>query len=736
MDPLSCILPEQASAVPADRIGGKAHVLARLQNMGYTVPPAFFITTAAYSRFIRTNRIDQRIAFELGRKPLADMRWEELWDAALRIRSYFSRGILPEPLLNDLRRYYHHLGGGNVLLAVRSSAPGEDGGSYSFAGLHESRINIAGFRDFIDAVRDVWASLWSDGALLYQKEMGLDPHSSTMGIVVQEMIEAPVSGVAFSTDPTGAHQNRAIIEAVDGLCANLVDGTRQPQRWDVSTADATIQQFTPDDEAPLLTDSQVTNLMEVIRNIETEFGFSVDMEWTGTGDGLTLLQVRPITTRTPQDGRSWYLSLSPGRKRLKELAERVSQELIPRLAREGQDLAALDLSALSNAELADEIDRRTDLLASWRDIYKSDFIPFAHGVRTFGRYYNDTMHPEDPFEFVQLLHGKDMISAKRNTAMTGLARRLAHNPSLKERLKRLLRDQNLTMETICRTARESTAGEVFAHEIEEFSRTYLSITYDTTRLNSRPDILLHTLLELSQKTDVTVEETTPAGNDSRMKTLEERFLAAVAPDEQQEAREILKTGRLSWQLRDDDNILLGQIEAQHLHALSAAAQRLQEYITPQSYELHEEHAALLSDALRSPRSLHIPAPKVEPRLPQQGRATPRQLVGQPASVGIVSGQVRIISTVEDLGLFKSGEILVCDAIQPNMTHIVPLAAAVVERRGGMLIHGAIIARELGIPCVSGIPDAAKLLHTGDTVTVDGNLGIVTVGGTDFDLELT
>jgi pyruvate,water dikinase len=69
-----------------------------------------------------------------------------------------------------------------------------------------------------------------------------------------------------------------------------------------------------------------------------------------------------------------------------------------------------------------------------------------------------------------------------------------------------------------------------------------------------------------------------------------------------------------------------------------------------------------------------------------------------------------------------------------MTHLVPLAGAIVERRGGMLIHGAIIARELGVPCVNGVPRATELLRDGELVTVDGYLGIVTVGLPDFDLE--
>jgi pyruvate,water dikinase len=108
------------------------------------------------------------------------------------------------------------------------------------------------------------------------------------------------------------------------------------------------------------------------------------------------------------------------------------------------------------------------------------------------------------------------------------------------------------------------------------------------------------------------------------------------------------------------------------------------------------------------------------------RVVPRQLVGQPAGAGLATGRARAIGRAEDLFAFKKGEILVCDAVDPNMTFVVPMAAAIVERRGGMLIHGAIIAREYGLPCVTGIPDADKIIRTGCQITVDGYLGIVTI----------
>jgi phosphoenolpyruvate synthase/pyruvate phosphate dikinase len=114
-------------------------------------------------------------------------------------------------------------------------------------------------------------------------------------------------------------------------------------------------------------------------------------------------------------------------------------------------------------------------------------------------------------------------------------------------------------------------------------------------------------------------------------------------------------------------------------------------------------------------------PASQPQVPPQER--PRQLIGNPAAAGLVTGKVRRVMAADDIKGFHAGEVLVCDAIQPMMTHLVPLAAGIVERRGGMLIHGAIIAREMAIPCVNGIAGAVDLLEDGEIVTVDGHLGL-------------
>jgi phosphoenolpyruvate synthase/pyruvate phosphate dikinase len=190
----------------------------------------------------------------------------------------------------------------------------------------------------------------------------------------------------------------------------------------------------------------------------------------------------------------------------------------------------------------------------------------------------------------------------------------------------------------------------------------------------------------------------------------------------------LDLARSSYQLRDDDNIYLGRIEAQLLAAVREARQRIDIYHHQDS---HKENASELIQVVE--RLDHRPAfqapYKQEPKDDFMIKA--RQLIGQPAGPGLAKGPARVIRHTTELAEFKHGEILICDAVDPNMTFVVPLAAGVVERRGGMLIHGAIIAREYGLPCVTGIPDVTRLVQNGDEVTVDGYLGIVTIGSSDL-----
>jgi pyruvate,water dikinase len=220
---------------------------------------------------------------------------------------------------------------------------------------------------------------------------------------------------------------------------------------------------------------------------------------------------------------------------------------------------------------------------------------------------------------------------------------------------------------------------------------------------------------------------------------EKRLLDAVGAERHDEAGSVIKIGRLSWKLRDDDNVLLGRVEKQLLRAAKVGAGRLQlcERLGPAD-RVSVESAPVLSAALRDFDGGRLVLPELSgPTRQSSSRAegeTPRQIVGQPAAPGLATATARVVRGPDDLKGLYAGQVLICDAIQPTMSHVVPLAAAIVERRGGMLIHGAIIARELGIPCVNGVSDTILSIADGEIVTVDGYLGIVTIGPPEFDRE--
>jgi phosphohistidine swiveling domain-containing protein len=749
MDSLKPYIVPLSLAAETDEkiIGGKTAKLAQLAHAGFRIPDGFCITIFAYQKCMKTNDLDKKIKFELGRKPFESMRWEEIWDAALRIRSAFHAAEIPFDVEDQIIKAFKKLGIKKTL-AVRSSAPKEDSAKASFAGLHESYVGVQGAQGLLEAVRLVWSSLWSDAALLYQHELGLDPLHSSMAVVVQELVEEKISGVAFGGDPRNPETDRSIIEAVPGLCRDLVDGVLDPDRWILKRSTGEVVEMKPGKReykelpAPLLQTDDLKRIYSALQAIEALFGWLPDTEWTGKDDHFTLLQARPITTSgaQPEDDRAYYLTLRPGEQRLKALAKRVAEELIPRMEAEGKKLAVEDLSKLNDQQLAEAIKVRQQSLEKWKKIYWDDFIPFAHGVRHLATYYNDAVQPADSYEFVGLFKGQSMISTQRNQKLMALAKQIQVQPVLMKHLQKLITEP----------VEASTPWQVLAHQIEttpkgsDFLRAfqnlldeYMDVSYGRERIKNQPVQVLKNIIEMAKA------PTFPKISDqeqTNIARLEQKLFDAVGESRHAEAREILHIGRLSWRLRDDDNLLLGRIESQFFRALIQGADRLRAVGRLESdAKTDEKTAEIIADALRHPegRNIQIPVekPKAAPSSPKQSNVKPRQLIGQPAAPGLVSGKVRIIITPEDLGKFRAGEILVCDAIQPNMTHLVPLAGAIIERRGGMLIHGAIIAREMGIPCVNGVPDAAEILENGDLVTVDGHLGIVTVGEAEFDLEL-
>jgi pyruvate,water dikinase len=312
------------------------------------------------------------------------------------------------------------------------------------------------------------------------------------------------------------------------------------------------------------------------------------------------------------------------------------------------------------------------------------------------------MRPEDPYEFVRLLETSDLQSIARNRHLAGLAATVRQNPELKQKLK---------------TGKLLDMDSDFTEKAKQFFHRYMETEYTGPgRGNVLPEILASIIVEMSE-----ADPQKKTTGKSRSE-LEAEFLAGFDGKTRSHAEDLLDLARASYRLRDDDNMFLGRIEREMKRAAETGKQRLG--LNAGRLDSLEKINAI-AESLKDPEyqpDFGAAVPEAEYGHELQAR----QLIGQPAGRGVGTGAARVIRNRDDLGGFIHGEVLVCDAIDPNMTMVVPMAAAIVERRGGMLIHGAIIAREYGIPCVTGVPEAAVAIHTGDKLTVDGFLGIVTV----------
>ena len=721
------IIPlQEITEADREQVGGKAFSLATLGRMGMNVPDALCVTAEVYNRFITLTHLRERILLELNRKSFREMRWEEMWDAALRIRNMFLTASLPHEIDAELRPRIEDRFKDEAVV-VRSSAPGEDSSNTSFAGLHESYVNIRGVQPILEHIRLVWASLWSDGALLYRQELGLDFEKNSMAVLVQKIVPGERSGVVFGKNPNDGTQ--AVIEAVYGLNMGLVDGTVEPDRWILNretgkilsrsssrrekrmmtTAEGTILEALPSQWAnmPPVTDPEVSEIFALALETENQFKTAQDVEWTIRENRLYLLQSRPITTvrsESPADKRPWYLSLRRSFENLKILRKKIEDELIPAMIDEAERLALIDFAQLSDVQLAGEISGRSDIHGRWVGIYWSDFIPFAHGMRLFGQFYNDSVRPDDPYEFMDLLGSGQLKSLKRNRLLEEMAFTIGQNPALARKLRDPDGDGIGSIE------------RALNDFMREFGDLSCSVTGEMECLQGREGII-RLLLEMASHP---VHQT--RFNSSRTEHLESEFLSRFKDKRKDFAAELLDLGRVSYRLRDDDNIYLGNIERQLVLAVEEGKRRLENQGRMKGGSIDP---AEVIKALRNPRFVPKERSLVE-KIKPPSELKARQMVGQPAGPGVAKGRARVIEGPHDLPAFKSGEILVCDAVEPNMTFVIPLCSGIVERRGGMLIHGAIIAREYGLPCVTGVPDATTMIHTGDSIMVDGYLGIVVI----------
>lgn len=296
--------------------GGKAVNLRILANARLAVPAGFLVTTEAYRGHVERHALDRLV-----RDTLRELQWADpaaLQAASTRLREAFRRGTVDLEVAEEVRAGYLWIGAGAV--AVRSSATAEDLPDASFAGQQDTFLNVQGSGSVIDAIRDCWSSLWTARAMAYRQRNGIDHHGAAVGVVVQRMVPAEVSGVLFTANPLTGHRGQMVADATFGLGEALVSGQVQPDHYLLehasgavldrtlgSKAVATVSdssggvhlQDRVGDDQPTLTDAQASALAALGRQIETLYAAPQDIEWAWHDGAFHILQTRAITSLFP-----------------------------------------------------------------------------------------------------------------------------------------------------------------------------------------------------------------------------------------------------------------------------------------------------------------------------------------------------------------------------------------------------------------------------------------------------
>ncbi|WP_235948882.1 PEP/pyruvate-binding domain-containing protein [Candidatus Frankia alpina] len=294
--------------------GGKGANLGELTAAGFPVPPGFVIPAAAYLDEMERSGARAELARDLAGADPAD-------GGALAARSRRLRDLVGSVTIGpDLRAQvvdaYRRLGGGFV--AVRSSATSEDTAGTSFAGMNATFTNIRGEDELVDAVRRCWASLFGERVMTYRNSRGVRDEPA-IAVVVQRMINADRSAVAFSADPVTGDTGRIVIEAAFGLGEVVVGGQIVPDTYVVDKAGPRIAEVRigvqnhqivrgPDGAdqrlvlepgkggARVLGDDEILALAALVDRVQEHYGEPQDTEWAIEGGRSYLVQSRPITT--------------------------------------------------------------------------------------------------------------------------------------------------------------------------------------------------------------------------------------------------------------------------------------------------------------------------------------------------------------------------------------------------------------------------------------------------------
>ncbi len=343
-------------------VGGKnsslGEMVSRLSKAGIKVPPGYATTADAYRAYMDANQLNGVIADTLAREVAGKITLQQ---AGRTIRAAIIAGDWPKGISDDILAGYRALGKrfetSDLPVAVRSSATAEDLPDASFAGQQETYLNVRGDVALLNTCRQCYASLFTDRAITYRKLKGFDQQQIALSVGVQMMVRSDIdgSGVMFSIDTESGFDKVVLINAAWGLGENVVQGSVNPDEYQVYKPLLDDPSLVPIVEKKLgekeqkmiyagavggetlnvptskaerakfvLSDAEIIELARQACTIERHYGQPMDMEWAkdGVSGEMFIVQARPETvqSRVAEDTQKTYTVRHAGEKLLTGLS--------------------------------------------------------------------------------------------------------------------------------------------------------------------------------------------------------------------------------------------------------------------------------------------------------------------------------------------------------------------------------------------------------------------------------
>ena len=301
----------EAEAADSARFGPKAANLAALAQAGLPTPGGFGVDAEAYRLQMRALGLESALRLVFGGRDMVARR------SALKIKLDLLQSPVDAAIAEPLEQAWRAVtskpdsNAGSArgpLGVVRSSALVEDRAGSSFAGQFESFLGLENQTDYFTAIRSCWAALWATRALRYMATHALDPADTAMGLIVQPLVEARVSGGGLSRTADG----NMLVSATWGLGSAIAQGEVVPDRYRLSRsgdvlevaagrkfhavgcAHGTRSVTQAEAQEPCLSTAQVRELGSYLRTAEDVVQGPAEIEWSLDNEGIKLLQARPL----------------------------------------------------------------------------------------------------------------------------------------------------------------------------------------------------------------------------------------------------------------------------------------------------------------------------------------------------------------------------------------------------------------------------------------------------------